>query len=434
MDPLTTVAERRRIESLDSEALERYQLDRLHRLLERVLPANRFYAEKLADAPRTLKSLEDLERFPFTYKDELLAGRSSDGLPTNLTFERKGYVRYHQTSGTRGRPLPVLDTADDWRWWLNCWQYVYDAADVTADDTVLAAFSFGPFVGFWSAFEAAEQRGCLVIPCGGMKSIERLELLRNSRATVVLGTPSYMLHLAELAAERGIKLAEFGVRRLILAGEPGGSVPAIRQRIEAAWRGRVVDHGGATEVGPWGYADRNDTGLHVMESEFVAEFLSVETGKPATEGELAELILTNLGRVGYPVIRYRTGDLVRPRWQHDRACRFVLLEGGILGRADDMLIIRGVNVFPSAVEQILRGFPEVLEFRVLAHRVEQLDQLHVEVEDRLNLPQRIAEELRVRLGLRVEVTCVPPGSLPRYEEKGRRFVDLREPRTPRPSG
>ncbi len=162
------------------------------------------------------------------------------------------------------------------------------------------------------------------------------------------------------------------------------------------------------------------------ESEFVAEFFSLSTGQPATEGELAELVLTSLGRSGSPVIRYRTGDVVRPYWQTGGEKRFVFLEGGVVGRTDDMMIVRGVNVFPSALDQILRSFPEVVEYRTTVHTVAAMDQMRVEIEDRLDQAGRVAEELRLRLGLKVEVQCVPLGSLPRFEGKGRRFIDRRE--------
>jgi phenylacetate-CoA ligase len=197
--------------------------------------------------------------------------------------------------------------------------------------------------------------------------------------------------------------------------------------LESTWQARVVDHAGATEIGPWGYSDPERRGLRVVESEFIAEFRSLETGLAAQDGELSELVLTTLGRAGSPVIRYRTGDLVRPRWLADESNQFVLLEGGVLGRTDDMLIIRGVNVFPAAIESILRGFAELVEFRLTATRLGQLDELLVEVEDRLQQPDRIANELRLQLGLRVEVRCVPIGSLPRFEGKGTRFIDLRSP-------
>jgi phenylacetate-CoA ligase len=252
-----------------------------------------------------------------------------------------------------------------------------------------------------------------------------LELIRTSRATVVFCTPSYALHMAEVAAEHHIDVAAMEVRRIVVAGEPGGSIPHVRRRIEQAWNARVVDHGGASEIGPWGFADPHDRGLHVIESEFIAEFLSVATGAAAQEGDLSELVLTNLGRYGSPVIRYRTGDLVRPSWSQSGENRFVLLDGGILTRSDDMMIIRGVNVFPSSIEQILRSFPEVVEYRLIARRAAAMDELHVEVEDRLSQPARIVNELQVRLGLKVDVHCVPLGSLPRFEGKGKRFVDER---------
>jgi phenylacetate-CoA ligase len=202
-------------------------------------------------------------------------------------------------------------------------------------------------------------------------------------------------------------------------------VPAIRSRIESHWQARLLDHAGASEVGSWGYGDAAGNGLFVNENDFIAEFLSVETGTPAAEGELSELVLTNLARAGSPVIRYRTGDLVRPSWQHGGENRFVFLPGGVLSRADDMMVIRGVNIFPSSVEQILRSFPEVIEYRMTARKQSEMDHLIVEIEDRLSQPDRVATELQLRLGLKVEVRQVPLGSLPRVEGKGKRFVDER---------
>lgn len=428
--PPTTSETRRLHQSLEGSALEEHQFARLNALLSHVLPANGFYAEKLAEVRRPVTSLEELGDWPYTFKEELLSSRHAGGFAANLTLSPEKYVRFHQTSGTRGRPLVVLDTAEDWAWWIDCWQYVLDAAGVTADDTALLAFSFGPFVGFWSACDAAAARGCLVVPGGGLNTLARLELLRTSRTTIVFCTPSYALHMAEVAANRQIDVAELHVRVLVLAGEPGGSIPAVRERIRQAWQADVFDHAGATEVGPWGYSDSNRRGLHVLESEFIAEFLSLETGGPAGEGELAELVLTTLGRAGCPVLRYRTGDVVRPTWRHQEATRFVLLDGGVLGRTDDMMIIRGVNVFPSAIEQIVRSFPEVIEYRAVVEKQEEMDYLTIEVEDRLDQPQRVADELRLRLGLKIEVRNVPPGTLPRFEGKGTRFVDERLGGTP----
>jgi len=251
-------------------------------------------------------------------------------------------------------------------------------------------------------------------------------MLRASQATIVCCTPSYAMHLAEVGADAKLDVGELGVRRLILAGEPGGSVPAIRARIESLWQAKVLDHCGATEVGPWGYGDLAGESVRVIESQFIAEFLSVATGEPAGEGELAELVLTPLGRTGSPVIRYRTGDLVRPSWRGNGENQFVRLDGGVIGRTDDMAIVRGVNIFPSSIEQIVRSFPEVVEYRAVVYKESHLDQIRVEVEDRLNQPERIAEELRLRLGLAVNVMLAPLGSLPRFEGKGKRFVDQRK--------
>lgn len=420
----TTPAQRRQYEALDRENLAREQLRRLNELLAAILPHNRLYAQKLAGVKMPLASLDDLARLPLTNKEDLIAGDAND-FAANLTWPVEKYVRYHRTSGTRGRPLVVLDTAEDWRWWLDTWQYVLDAADMTTADRVLMAFSFGPFIGFWSAHDACIERGAMVIPSGGLSTLARLELMRSTGATVVFTTPNYALHMAEVAAQNGIRADQMHVRRIIVAGEPGGSVPAVRSRIEKTWNARLIDHAGASEVGPWGYADRASRGLHVNEISFLPEFLSVDTGAPAKEGELAELVLTTLGRVGCPVVRYRTGDLVRPVWSTSGDNRFVLLDGGVLGRADDMLVIRGVNIFPSSIEQIVANFPEIVEWRTTAHKAGEMDALTVEIEDRLAQPERVAQELQLRLGLRVDVKCLPLGTLPRTEGKGKRFVDLR---------
>ncbi len=422
---------------LAGEALQSFQLEKLNHLLATILPDNRFYAEKFqANSPLSLDHLDQLVTLPVTTKQELVAGAADAGLAANLTFPVDQYSRFHRTSGTRGRPLVVLDTEQDWDWWMESWQYVLDSAALKPDDRVLMAFSFGPFIGFWSAFDAAIRRRALVIPTGAMSSLARLELAQSMQATALFCTPSYALHLAEVARDNNLDLTSSKVSRIVVAGEPGGSLPQVRDRIESAWQAKVIDHSGASEVGPWGFADHRQRGVHVNEAEFIAEFIpvgaEVDGEVPSLRqdqiepGQTYELLLTSLGRVGSPVIRYRTGDLVRPVWPgKDQPCRFVLLDGGVLGRADDMMIIRGVNVFPTSVEKILRGFPEIDEFRMTAYRQGAMDQLKIDVEDRAGDVGRIEQELQIRLGFRVEVTNVEPGSLPRFEAKGQRFVDRR---------
>jgi phenylacetate-CoA ligase len=422
---LTTFEERQHLQQLDRAALSQLQLKKLNGLLAELNARSAFYKRKLSGCPSQLDSLDQLSSLPPTNKQELQPPPGDEPFAANRTYPIERYVRCHQTSGTRGRPLVVVDTAEDWQWWIEAWQYVLDLAQVTPADRALLAFSFGPFIGFWSAFDSLVARGALVIPGGGLNSLARLELIHHAKVTTVFCTPTYALRLAEVAAEHKINLHNLAVEKIIVAGEPGGSVPATRSRIEAAWNARVFDHGGATEIGPWGFADAEGRGLHINESQFLAEFVSVETGHPAKEGELSHLLLTTLGRTGAPVIRYRTGDLVRPIWNASGSNRFVFLDGGILSRADDMLIIRGMNIYPTAIEQILHSFPEVVEYRITARKHGAMDVLVIEVEDHLEQPARIAQELQLKLGLKIEVHCVSAMSLPRSEGKGRHFVDER---------
>ncbi len=415
--------------------LASHQLQRLNGLLAEVIQRP-FYGERFGPLRLPLRSLDEVSRLPLLSKNEL-ESRQTSGM---FDLPRDAYVRYHQTSGTRGWPLPVLDTAADWQWWLGCWQYVLDAAEVTPHDVAMMAFSFGPFIGFWTAHDALVSRGVMVVPGGGMSSEARLKLMVSAGCTLLCCTPTYAMHLANVAEALGMDLArESSVRRLIVAGEPGGSVASVRQRIETAWGARLVDHAGASEIGAWGFsgtdavASDNESpppgqGLHVIESEFIAECLMIDDGgaaRVAGEGELAELVLTSLGRRGGPAIRYRTGDMVRGVREHDRDCRFIWLDGGVLGRADDMLVIRGVNVFPSSVEAIVRELIPAAEYRLTVRRRHEMDQLEIEIEAADPLAQSLGELLRDRLSMRVLVTTVTPGSLPRFEAKSRRWVDLR---------
>lgn len=401
--------------------IEQHQLRYFNGLLQAILPGNRFYAEKLQGRPTAIESLGELAAFPFTTKQELVQRSNSSGFAPNLTFALGDYTHLHRTSGTTGSPLAVLDTPNDWQWWLDTWQYVLDAAAVTSEDRAMMAFSFGPFIGFWSAHDALATRGAMVVPGGGMSTLARLQTIEQYGATILCCTPTYALHMIAVAQSNRIDLSRSPVRALIVAGEPGGSIPSVRKRIVDAWQVDLIDHAGATEIGPWGVANPERNGLLVIESQFIAEFLVPDTDQPA-QAEIAELVLTTLGRIGSPVIRYRTGDLVLPRVTNSG---FMLLEGGVLGRADDMIIIRGVNVFPSSIEAILREFEAVDEFRITATRQGALDELQVEIEAPEDLRPEVAAELQRRLGFRVSVTSVPGRSLPRFEAKARRFVDAR---------
>lgn len=411
--------------SLDRAALQSLQIERLNALLKEVVPASNLYKQKYGTEVPQLQSIEELASLPTTNKHELVAAAAADQW---LTRPAEDFVRFHQTSGTRGTPMAVPDTADDWKWWMRAWSHTLAAAELGPSDRALLAFSFGPFVGFWSAFDALVQRGVQAIPGGGLTSAGRIDLIERTGANVLFCTPSYALHLAAEGTRAGAEVPDLPIGTVVVAGEPGGSLPATRARIEKAWNARVVDHAGATEIGPWGFGDdlwNNPPGLRVVESEFLAEFFSVDTGGPARSGELAHLVLTNLGRRGAPVIRYETGDLVRPEWPTDGPCQFVRLVGGVVGRADDMLVVRGVNVFPSSIEEVMRSHATIEEWRTIVTRQGEMDDLLIEIEDRANNPEKISHELRLRLGLRIEVRTVPLGTLPRSELKSRRLIDRR---------
>lgn len=420
------------METLAREALSAIQLKRLQLQLGQILSSNPFYTRKLGEAgvqrAQDIRTLEDYQRLPFTTKQELSVDQvTHPPYGTDLTFPRREYIRVHQTSGTTGEPLRWLDTAESWQWWGRCWATVYQAAGVTALDRIFFAFSFGPFIGFWSAHEGAKLVGALAIPGGGMSSPQRARAVLVNDVSVLVCTPTYALHLAEVAEMEGIDIRNSNVRITIHAGEPGAGIPSTRQRIEQAWGARCYDHAGATEVGAWGFECEAQSGLHLNEGEFICEVIDPLSGRPATEGEL---VITNLGRVGSPLIRYRTGDRVN-LIEDVCACgrTFRRLEGGVIGRIDDVIIVRGVNVFPSAVENIVRLVPQVGEFAVTVYREHELDEMEIRVEVTQGEPEAVAaavaKEIRNGLNLRAHVKPMPHGTLPRFDLKARRFSDLR---------
>ncbi len=401
------------------------QRERLADLLAAILPHNPFYARKFAG-----HDLTDFNRLPFTTKAELLADQAqTPPYGTNLTYPLTRYSRFHQTSGTSGRPLRWLDTPESWQWTLDNWDVMYRLAGLRSGDRLFFAFSFGPFLGFWTAFEAASRLGYLCLPGGGMSSSARLRFLLDNEATVVLCTPTYALRLAEVAKEEHLDLASSSVRALIVAGEPGGNVPATRQRIEAAWGARVFDHSGMTEIGPTAIeCEANPGGLHIVETAFLPEVIDPANGQAVAPGTPGELVLTNFGRVGSPLIRYRTGDLVLADPQPcPCGWTFLRLVGGIRGRVDDMIVIRGNNVYPSALQTILHRFPEVVEYRIEVDRTASLPSLRIDVEltddADATVTSRIEQTIHTELLFRAELRAVPPGSLPRFEMKARRVVE-----------
>lgn len=414
------------------------QLDKLECLLKEILPANRFYARKLAQCtlPGRFADREEYARMvPVTARFELVRDRiENPPYGTNLTYPLEDYVRCHQTSGTTTMPIRWLDTAASWNHIVENWARILGAAGINRSDRFFFAFSFGPFLGFWSAMDAVLKMGNFCFAGGSMTSVARLEAILDNKITAVCCTPTYAQHLGEVAAEKQIDLAKGSVRLLIVAGESGGSIPTTRARIEKLWPGaKVFDHHGMTEVGPVSYQCPDEPGvLHVLESSYLPEVVDAATGEPVKPSHAGELVLTTLDRVGSPLLRYQTGDLVRARARKICSCGSsdLALEGGIIGRSDDMVVVRGVNVYPSLLEEIVRSFPEIAEYRVTLDCRPSLAELSLEVEPSREagapntLPSRLQQAFHNRLNLRVPVQLLPVNSLPRFEMKARRWVRL----------
>jgi len=419
------------------DELTAHQFARVQSLLTENLPDNRFWQTKYAALdfdPRDLKSLADFRQLPLVEKSEFVADQAAhEPYGTNLTYDIGRYTRLHQTSGTTtGHPLRWLDTPESWDWMLGCWSHIYQLMCLTPADRLCFPFSFGPFLGFWAGFEGALRQGNLCLAAGGMSSEARLKMIEENKITILGCTPTYALRLAETAEEQGMTLAANSVRGILVAGEAGGNIPSTRERITQAWGSRVYDHWGMTEIGPLASEADDDPGhLTVLESECLPEIIDPQSLQPVSPGEIGELVITNFGRTGSPVIRYRTGDLVRAATsEHASGRSWLRLSGGILGRVDDMLTIRGNNVFPSSVEAILREFVEIVEFRLVVTQQREMHHLRIEIEPAADLADKLQQDVVVRvcrvikdrLNFQAEILTVATGSLPRFEMKARRLV------------
>jgi phenylacetate-CoA ligase len=423
-------------ERLDRAGITDRQQTRMRQLLTEVIPGNTFWANRFAAAgiqPSAIQTLDDLRKIPCVTKSDIVADQTAaPPYGSNLTYDLRRYSRMHQTSGTTGLPVRWLDTQNSWSWFLDCWAQIYRLVGLQPDDRICFPFSFGPFLGFWAAFDGAAALGNLCLSAGGLNSSARLQMILDHRATFVCCTPTYALRLAEVAAESGLDLAGSSVRGLIVAGEPGGCLPTTRKQLETAWGARVFDHWGMTEVGPMASESLGCPGsLYVLESECIAEIIDPQTEAPVTAGTTGELVITNLGRWGSPLIRYRTGDMVRADLSPSPDGYSLLrLAGGILGRSDDMLTIRGNNFYPSSLEEWLRQIPNIAEYRITVRDHKAMQHVRVEIEPTLAaqstdgtiaLQTQVVQMFKTRLNFQVEVVAVAPESLPRFEMKGKRF-------------
>ena len=382
----------------------------------------------------TLPALDRLSDLPFTTKDELKANQAEHGPWGDfLASPLEACLRIHQTSATTGRPLLILESRSDWQRLSRMYARALHAMGVRRDDMVMPAFSFGPWVGYWGGVFAVEELGALFFPSGGMSTEQRIDALLTYPITVLGCTPSYALYLAEEASKRGIDLAAQSALRLSWhTGEPGASISTTREQLSQRLGTRVFDLPGLTEIAPWGFSCAAESGqVHVHEDDIYAEVLDVESGQPVGPGERGELILTHLHREAMPFVRYRTRDLVQVASQPCPCGRtFLSFQGGVLSRLDDLKKIRGVLISPAAIEEVVRGAPEVSEFEIVLRRQGGLDDILVKVEpipgaESSALVQRLVEEFRRMLGLRVTVEVAEAGSLRRWDHKARRMRDER---------
>lgn len=401
----------RRSSTFSLDQVRADQLGRLSRGLELIARHNPFWGERL----HSVRGWDDFERLPLVAKEDLVRDQA-DHPPfgTNLTFPLDAYTRLHQTSGSSGSaPLRWLDTPESWEWCTRIWsEQVLPVAGLTARDRLFLAFSFGPFLGFWSAFSGAERLGALAISGGAMTSEQRARAILDTAATVLLCTPTYALRLAEAALAAGMDMAESAIRVTIHAGEPGASVPATREALARAYGATPFDHTGMTELGPTGFGCPLGDGVHLIESEYVFETLD------------GELIATNLGRWGMPLVRYRTGDRAELVYGCECGCPFAKVVGGLRGRVDDMFTVRGVNLYPAQIEDVLRR-RFAGEFLIELRTERQMEEVMVLLEtDSLATAEAVAGDFRSALGVRLDCRAVPPGTLPRGELKTRRIRRL----------
>jgi phenylacetate-CoA ligase len=431
-----------RNETLAREDLRALQYAKLKRLCEWAYAKSGFHRRRWDAAkfhPDRLRSLDDLQRIPFmTRADWMEAQAEAPPFGSLLTVPRELAIRYHMTSGTTGRtPLRVLDGTKDWEWIAEMWCYGLWGFGLRPSDVVLFAFSYGTFIGFWGAHYACEKIGCLVLSTGSATTESRVRSIIDMGVTTVCSTPTYALRMWQCAAELGIDLAGSGVNKVIVSGEPAGSIPAVKRQLESAWGAKVGDTAGMTEIGSIMIFEcaRQPGGTHIIEDHFIEETLEYESDRQVPDGERAERVVTSLGRGVIPLIRYRTNDLVVKVPHTSCSCGRTgdIYQGGIQGRWDDMKLVRGTNVYPRAVESIVRECAAVDEFQILLTKEGVSDEICVLIELKPGredhwavLRQRLHVDLAdAHEGLRFRVELAPANSLPRSELKANRLVDKR---------
>jgi len=424
------------METMPRDKLVEHQLHLFRKQMAYLYDRSPMYKRKFDKAsvrPHDIRTLEDVRKVPFTTKDELR--RSQEQYPPYgdfLCIPPEEGVRVFQTTGTTGIPVRSLLSKKDW--FVNYYEqfmYFMYGYGITKADSMFLPFNYGLYLAWWGIQAAFEQAGVLIIPGGGQSSEVRIKNILEWKPTVVGGTPTYILFLGESAEKIGVDLSKTAVRIVITGGEPGAQVPSTKKQIETIWGAKNYDDVGSTEISNFGFECVAQQGTHVVESMFLAEVVDPETDEPVLPGETGELILTNLCCESMPLVRWRMGDVVKI---NDKKCdcgrTFIRLDGGIIGRADDMFQFGGVNIFPSAIENFVRETKAFSnEYQVIAPKMGSGRHLTVRVEpSSLGLSKEemdravkaFKETFKFRIGVTPDVEIVRGGELPRFEGKAKR--------------
>ncbi len=436
-----------KVETLERSRLEALQLAKLRRQAVWALQRSPWYGRALGAAGfdaaslGSLSSLDDLAKLPMLTREQWMNSQFEHPPYGEIpTIGGDGAIRVHTTSGTTGKgPLRALDSRKDWAWIAEMWAYGIWGCGVRPSDTAYIAFGYGSFIGFWGLHYSMEKIGVLNVPGGAQSTESRVRQIIDFDVTVVASTPTYALRVAQEAQALGIDLRGSNVQRVILSGEPAGSIPQTKALIEEQWGAKAFDTAGMTEIGTIMVfeCEHQPGGTHIIEDHVIEEVINPETLVPVPYGEAGERVVTSFGRGSTPLLRYRTGDLVCKIPASRCSCGrgFDIYEGGILGRVDDVKIIRGTNVYPRAIEAIVREFPEVDEFQTVITREGVRDEITLRVEPKAEWSEDrwagLSETLHSRLamaheGLNFRVERAGAGELPRFELKAQRTVDKRE--------
>jgi phenylacetate-CoA ligase len=432
------------LEAMSRDRLRELQLKKFQRLARWAYERSPFYRrlyDQAGMSPGDIRSFADIARTPKMEKQMMRDIQGVEPYPYGdmLCVPLDEVSTYRQTSGTTGQPVYQADSWQDWEWWSEAWASLLYAQGYRNSDRVFLPFGYNVFVAFWAGHYGAEKLGCEVVPGGVLNTEARLLKMQELRATAMMATPTYVLNMAEVARTRlGLDPAEdLHVRRITCAGEPGANIPATKQRMEEAWGAKVYDHIGATEIGAWSFECLEQPGgLHVNEGLFLVQIEDLESGELIEEpGIPGKMIVTALDRFAQPCIRFDSKDIIQ--W-HEQACpcgrTYRLIKGGVIGRADDITKVKGVLLAPTAIEDVVRSIPELGdEYEVLVTKQGDADHIALTVElrpeagsSRKDVQAELVSRLRLKTNLGYELRFVPFGTLERYEQKARRFVDKRK--------